>query len=120
MTGRRRVPPPPSPLPSQQAAGAPPFGIWLIRRTPIGDAGVVWLIRRMPDGQWPPDQNAPRDDRFSWWVRSACGHPGGTKQWAFIHEKHARVYEQIFREDPCRWTRCPHRIMIENEKRSKG
>lgn len=86
----------------------------------MAPSGVTWLIRPMPDGQWPPQQNQPRDDSFAWWVRSSCGHPGGLKQWAFYDLKYAQMYEAVFREDPCRWTRCPRRIMIENQKASKG
>jgi len=74
----------------------------------------------MPDGQWPPEQNSPRDDSFSWWVRSSCGHPGGLKHWAFHHRKDADTYEHVFRDDPCRYTRCPRQIMIENEREAKG
>jgi hypothetical protein len=72
----------------------------------------------MPNGQWPPDQRLPRDDSFSWWVRSHCGHQGGAKQWAFYREADADIYEHVFRENPCRYTRCPERIMIENNRRS--
>lgn len=121
MTGRRRrTPPPPPPLPSQQGAGAAPPGRWLARGAPVDPSGVVWLKRPMPDGQWPQDPKLPRDDSFNWWVRSACGHPGGLRQWAFYEECDADTYEQVFRADPCRWTRCPRRIMIENEKASRG
>lgn len=68
--------------------------------------GVVWLKRPMPDGQWPPDPLAPRNDEFSWWVKSACGHPGGHRQWAFYREADADQYEWIFRADPCCYTAC--------------
>jgi len=98
----------------------PPTNVWLVRNFPAGRPGVVWLKRPMPDGQWPVDQRLPRDDSFSWWVRSACGHQAGAKQWAFCEERYADMYEWIFRADPCRYTRCPH-SMIENEKRmSRG
>lgn len=110
MTKRRPAAEPP-PLPSQRM-GALPVGRWFARDTPVAATGVVWLIRPMPDGQWPPEQNAPRDDSFSWWVRSSCGHPGGLKHWAFYHRRDAEAYEQVFREDPCRWTRCK----IKNEE----
>lgn len=80
---------------------------WLGKGTPSSAAGVVWLKRPMPDGQWPPQQRRPRDDSFSWWVRSACGHEGGTRQWAFYQERDADLYEHIFRADPCHYTRCP-------------
>lgn len=119
MTTYRRPSPPPKPLPSQRP-GAAPSGVWLVRGGPVGALGVVWLVRPMPDGQWPPRQDEPRDDSYSWWVRSACGHPGGVKQWAFYEKRYADMYEAVFREDPCRWTRCPRCIMIENEKASKG
>lgn len=69
-------------------------------------AGIVWLKRPMPDGQWPPDTLAPRNDEFSWWVRSSCGHPGGHRQWAFYREADADQYEGIFKADPCRYTQC--------------
>ena len=90
-------------------------GVWLAKGTPATDTGVIWLKRPMPDGQWPPGQDRPRDDSFSWWVRSACGHDGGVKQWAFYREADADQYEQIFRADPCHYTRCPHSIMIKND-----
>jgi hypothetical protein len=89
---------------------------WLARGTPT-QFGVVWIKRPMPDGQWPADQRLPRDDSYSWWVRSHCGHQGGAKQWAFHEEADADTYGHLFREDPCRWTRCPERIMIENDGR---
>jgi len=106
-------------LPTESRASAVEghTGTWLARGTPAGPVGVIWLKRRMPDGQWPADTRLPRDDSFSWWVRSHCGHPGGAKQWAFYEERYADTYEQIFRDDPCRWTRCPH-FMIENDRRS--
>jgi hypothetical protein len=66
----------------------------------------------MPDGQWPPERDAPRDDSFSWWVKSSCGHGGAMRQWAFHEQRDARMYEQVFRADPCRWTRCK----IKNEE----
>lgn len=106
----RRTPPPPSPLPSQRA-GAAPSGVWLGKGTPSAPRGVTWLVRPMPDGQWPPEHHAPRDDSFSWWVRSSCGHQGGAKQWAFYAEGYARLYEDIFKLDPCRWSACS---MIKN------
>ena len=71
------------------------------------DFGVVWLIRPMPDGQWPPDECAPRDDSFSWLVRSHCGHIG--KLWAFYEKADAQQYEGIFRAAPCHYTRCQDR-----------
>lgn len=77
--------------------------------------GVHYLIRPMPDGQWPIDDRQPRDDSFNWWVRLTCGHPGGAKQWAFYREADAKQYEQIFRHDPCHYTRCP-RFKIQNEE----
>lgn len=95
------------------------MGVWLIRGTPLGRAATVWIKRPMPDGQWPPDRRAPRDDSFAWWVRSHCGHLGGAKQWAFHEEGDADMYEHVFREDPCRWTRCPERTMIENDGRRR-
>lgn len=94
-------------------------GVWLIRGTPAGPPDVVWIKRPMPDGQWPPARLLPRDDSFSWWVRSHCGHQGGAKQWAFTEERYADMYEHMFRADPCRWTRCPERIMIENDGRRR-
>lgn len=106
-------------LPSEGRASAVKdhVGIWLVRGDALGQYGVIWLKRPMPDGQWPIDQRLPRDDSFSWWVRSHCGHEGGAKQWAFYAEADADQYEQIFRADPCRYTRCPDRIMIENDGR---
>ncbi len=74
----------------------------------------------MPDGQWPPDQRLPRDDSYAWWVRSHCGHQGGAKQWAFYEQADAGMYERLFRDSPCWWTRCPERIMIENDGRRRG
>ena len=97
-------------LPSESRASAPPA------RMVTGGAG--WLIRPMPDGQWPVDPALPRDDSFSWWVKSSCGHPGGLKQWAFYHRRDAELYERVFRDDPCRYTRCP--TMIKNEKENQG
>jgi len=114
VTTRRRQQPP---SPFQPGTGAAPVGVWLARGDRADASGVVWMKRRMPDGQWPPDINAPRDDSFSWWVRSHCGHPGGAKQWAFYREADADQYEHIFRADPCRYTRCPRRRMIENNRR---
>ena len=116
MTPRRPTPPP---VPAVEP-GAAPRGLWLSSGRPASAAGVVWLVRPMPDGQWPPEHDLPRDDSFSWWVRSACGHPRGFRQWAFYQEKDARVYESVFRDDPCRFSRCPRQIMIENEQGSKG
>lgn len=92
-----------------------PHGVWLGRGTPARP-GVVWLKRPMPDSQWPPDQRLPRDDTFSWWVRSSCGH--GVKQWAFYREADADQYEGIFRANPCHFTRCGH-TMIENDGRGR-
>jgi hypothetical protein len=105
-------------LPTERRVAAH-TGTWLGKGGPAVTPGVVWLVRPMPDGQWPVDQRAPRDDSFSWWVRSACGHPGGTKQWAFYDKRYADMYEHIFRADPCHWTRCPERIMIENDGRGR-
>jgi hypothetical protein len=101
-------------------APCPPTGVWAGRGTPSTQPGVVWLVRPMPDGQWPVDQRLPRDDSFSWWVRSHCGHEGGAKQWAFYSKHYADQYEWVFRDDPCRYTRCPTRAMIENDGRSRG
>lgn len=95
----------------------PTVGVWAGRGDPISDYGVVWLKRPMPDGGWPADPKLPRDDSFSWWVRSHCGHEGGAKQWAFYEERYADVLEQVFRANPCRYTRCADRIMIENAPR---
>lgn len=69
-----------------------------------GDA--VWLVAPMPAGHWPVDKNLPRDDTFSWWVRSHCGHEGGARQWAFYDRRYAVMYRDVFRADPCRYTRC--------------
>lgn len=109
-------------LPSQERVAAPAqTWTWLAKGTPSKQPGVVWLKRPMPDGQWPADQRLPRDDSFSWWIRSTCGHDGGTRQWAFYREADADTYEWIFREDPCRYTRCADRIMIQNDgRRSRG
>lgn len=90
--------------------------VWMIRGTPAGDPGVVWIKRPMPADQWPADPSRPRDNSFSWWVRSHCGHQGGAKQWAFFHEADADTYEQVFRANPCRWTQCPE-FMIQNDRR---
>jgi len=104
-------------LPSEGGAPAAGHtGVWLILGGPVNQSGVVWIKRPMPDGQWPADQRLPRDDSFNWWVRSHCGHPGGAKQWAFYKEADADMHEHAFRADPCRWTRCPDRIMIKNER----
>lgn len=92
---------------------------WLVRGTPATQPGLVWIKRPMPDGGWPADPKLPRDDSFSWWVRSHCGHPGGAKWWAFYEEADADMYEHIFRADPCRYTRCPDRTMIENDRRRR-
>jgi hypothetical protein len=100
-------------LPSEGRASAA-SDTWLARGIPSRQPGVIWLKRPMPDGQWPADQRLPRDDSFSWWVRSACGHHGGVKQWAFYREADADQYELIFRDNPCHFTRCPEAIMIEN------
>jgi hypothetical protein len=107
-------------LPSEGRASAVPRNVWLDSGAPLASSfGVVWLKRPMPDGQWPVDQRAPRDDTFSWWVRSHCGHPGGRKEWAFYEEAYADMYEHVFRADPCRYTRCPERRMIENDGRRR-
>jgi hypothetical protein len=103
----------------------PPADVWLIRNAPAGRrTDVIWLKRPMPDGQWPPhylgQPEVDRDDSFSWWVRSHCGHQGGSRQWAFYEEADADVYEHVFRSDPCHFTRCPERRMIENKRRSEG
>lgn len=103
-------------LPSESRASARSSGTWLSSGAPMNKSGVVWLKRPMPDGQWPPRQDLPRDDSFAWWVRSHCGHGGGARQWAFYREADADVYEQVFRADPCHYTRCPDRIMIENNR----
>jgi len=66
--------------------------------------GVIWLKRPMPPDQWPPDERAPRDNTFRWWIRSHCGH--AAKQWAFYTEQDADLYEVIFKDNPCFWTRC--------------
>lgn len=95
----------------------PPVGVWLSSRLPVrSSTHAVWLKRAMPDGQWPVDQRMPRDDSFSWWVRSACGHPGGVRQWAFHEERYADMYEQVFRDDPCRWSRCQDRKRREEKR----
>lgn len=113
MTRRYPAPPPPPP----EVAGAAPRGQWLASGRPADAAGVVWLVRPMPNGQWPPEHDAPRDDSFSWWVRSACGHPGGFRQWAFYREQDARTCEWVFRTEPCRFSRC-HKIKNEQGDRS--
>lgn len=100
----------------EPGAQCPPAGVWAGSGL-AGQPGVVWTVRPMPEGQWPADPRAPRDDSFSWWVHSACGHPGGNRQWAFYWEDDARQYETIFRDDPCRYTRCARRTMIENNRR---
>lgn len=103
------------PSESRAPAASAPRATWLARGIPARQPGVIWLLRPMPDGQWPPDQRRPRDDSFSWWVRSACGHDGGVRQWAFYDKAVAEQYESIFRADPCHYTpRCPERIMIQN------
>jgi hypothetical protein len=99
----------------QPDAACPKIGVWLVRGSAAGVLGVLWLKRPMPDGQWPVDQRLPRDDSFSWWVRAHCGHPGGARQFAFYEEGYADMYEWIFRENPCSWTRCPQ-YMIKNER----
>lgn len=104
---------------SESTAICPTPGLWLVRRTPVGDSGVIWLKRPMPDGQWPADQRLPRDDSFNWWVRSHCGHDGGARQWAFYEESYVDMYEGIFRENPCRYTRCPEWLMIQNDGRRR-
>lgn len=90
----------------ESGSECPPIGQWVGQGGTSAPMGVVWLKRPMPDGQWPPDQRAPRDDSFSWWVRSHCGHEGGARQWAFYDEAVADQYEQIFRDDPCHYTHC--------------
>jgi hypothetical protein len=106
-------------LPSEDRALAhAPRGVWLVRGTAVkGAPDVVWIKRPMPDGGWPADQRLPRDDSFDWWVRSNCGHKACW--WAFYEEKYADMYEWIFREDPCRYTRCAERLMIENDGRRR-
>jgi len=89
--------------------------VWLARNLPSGKPGVVWLKRPMPDGQWPVNQRKPRDDSFSWWVRSHCGHEA--RQWAFYREADADLYGGLFRQNPCWYTRCPEFLMIENKGR---
>lgn len=93
-----------------------PGGVWLVKGTSTKRPGVVWLVRPMPDGQWPVDQLLPRDDSFTWWVRSHCGHEGGAKQWAFTDRGYAEQYGQLFRENPCSWTLCPEHIKIKNKR----
>lgn len=107
-------------LPSEDRAEAHSghTNTWLIRDVPSQQVDVVWLKRRMPADQWPPDPKLPRDNTFGWWVRSNCGHEGGAKQWAFYREADANTYEQIFRANPCHYTRCPH-SMIENDRRMR-
>lgn len=103
----RKPPPESPPLPSEQRAlaHAGNTNVWLVSRQPIKrTGGTVWLKRPMPDGQWPVDQSLPRDDSFSWWVRSACGHTGGGRQWAFTEERYADMYALVFYADPCRWS----------------
>lgn len=108
-------------LPSEGRASAVSghTNVWLIRGTPTRQVDVIWLLRPMPDGQWPADRRLPRDDSFNWWVRSSCGHPGGVRQWAFYERADAVTYEQVFRLDPCHWSRCPERLMIENDGRRR-
>lgn len=109
-------------LPSEGRASAVSghTGVWLIRGTPLKQLAVVWIKRPMPADQWPPDQRAPRDNSFAWWIRAHCGHQGGAKQMAFYEEADADMYEQVFRADPCRWTHCPE-SMIQNDRRmSRG
>lgn len=108
---------PPLPMERRAAAQAGHIDTWLVKGTPRKQPGVIWLKRPMPDGQWPADQRLPRDDSFSWWVRSHCGHDAGSRQWAFHLEADADQYEWIFRADPCHYTRCTDRIMIENKRR---
>lgn len=109
-------------LPTEGRAPAAPRYTerWIIRDAPVGRPGVVWLKRPMPDGQWPADQRLPRDDSFSWWVRSHCGHQGGVRQWAFYEERYADMYEHVFRENPCRWSRCPEYMIQNDRKLSRG
>lgn len=89
----------------EPGSDCPPTSSWAGTgmATPLG---VVWLKRPMPDGQWPPDLGAPRNDEFLWWVKSACGHPGGHRQWAFYREADADQYEGIFLANPCHYTGC--------------
>jgi hypothetical protein len=98
----------------------PVTGVWLVRGTATGRPGVVWIKKPMPDGQWPPGLRAPRDDSFSWWVRSHCGHQGGAKQWAFYDESYADMYEHLFRDDPCWWTECPDFKIKKDRRMSRG
>jgi len=74
---------------------------------PASDGGdAIWLIAPMPAGHWPVDKTLPRDDSFSWWVRSHCGHEGGARQWAFYDRRYAVMYRAVFLADPCRYTLC--------------
>lgn len=88
----------------EPGSACPPFRAPPGDRATAGDA--IWLIAPMPAGQWPVDKNRPRDDSFSWWVRSHCGHEGGARQWAFYNRRYAVMYRQVFLDDPCRYTRC--------------
>jgi hypothetical protein len=90
-------------LPSEGRAPAA-IGTWLDRGDHVRQPGVVWLKRPMPPDQWPPDLNEPRDNSLRWWVRANCGHR--TRQFAFYEERYADVYELVFRDAPCWWTRC--------------
>lgn len=92
----------------------PPVGVWLGSRLPVAVNGLIWIKRRMPDGHWPLNDRLPRDDSYDWWVRAHCGHDGGSRQWAFYREQDADALEQAFRDNPCFFTRCVERIMIEN------
>lgn len=98
----------------------PAPGVWLATGLPTKPSNVVWLKRPMPDGQWPVDQSLPRDDSFSWWVRSYCGHQGGARQWAFYEERYANTYEHVFRANPCRYTNCAHSKIENNRRLSRG
>lgn len=71
-----------------------------------GSPDVLWWVHPMPAGHWPIDPGLARDESFSWWVRSHCGHEGGARQWAFYDRRYALLYERVFRADPCRYTRC--------------
>lgn len=94
----------------------PPPNHWLVSNRPTGRIDVVWLARLMPNGQWPVDPRLPRDDSFSYWVRSHCGHRGGARQWAFHEGADVELYGGLFRSNPCWYTRCPE-FMIKNNGR---
>lgn len=103
----------------EAGSSCPTIGVWEHRRTPVSKAGVVWLKRPMPPDQWPPDDRAPRDPSFKWLVRSACGHPGGTKLWAFYAEADADAVGSVFATAACQLNRCPRFIMIQNDGRRR-